>query len=169
MDRKLVSAVAGALLLILAGILLLAIQFVPGWQAWTSGERSWPLTIVGVGLVLLVVGLATGTPGMAVPACTVGGIGGILYWQNATGHWESWAYVWTLIPGFAGIGAILSGLIQWRREEVAGGAWMVFVSLLLYTIFASFLGGVSILGPYWPVLLIILGGVLLLRRAAFAH
>ncbi len=169
MDKKPVSGIVGALLLILAGIVALAVQLVPGWQVWISGERGWPLTIVVAGLLLLVAGLATRTPGMAVPACIAGGIGGILYWQNATGDWASWAYVWALIPGFAGVGVILCGLIQRRGKQVVDGAWTVLVSLLLYTALASFLGGVSVLGPYWPVLIIILGLALLVRRIAFAR
>ena len=42
--------------------------------------------------------LLTGQPGMLVPACIVGGIGGMLYWQNLTGDWASWSYSWSLIP-----------------------------------------------------------------------
>ena len=101
---------------------------------------------------------------MAIPACIEGGIGGLLYWQNATGHWESWAYAWTLIPGFVGLGIMLTGLAQGRaRRPLLGGAWLIVISALLFLIFASFLGGPNLLGPYWPVLLI-LAGLLSLGR-----
>ncbi len=72
---------------------------------------DWPMWVVFSGAVLLVIGLLVGAPGMAVPACIVAGIGGILYYQNATGNWESWAYMWTLIPGFVGVGSILAGIL----------------------------------------------------------
>jgi len=159
----------GALLLILAGVAALAIQFVPGWQAWVYGDRGWPLIVVGVGLLLLVIGLLAGAPGMAIPACITAGIGGILYWQNATGQWESWAYAWVLIPGFVGIGIILSGLLQGSLKELGAGAWLVFISLVLFAASGSFLGGVSVFGPYWPTLLIALGLVLLVRRLVWAR
>lgn len=79
---------------------------------------------------------------MAVPACIVGGIGGLLLWQNATGEWQSWAYAWTLIPGFVGVGTLLSGLLGGTlRRDFGAGAWRVLISLISFGIFASFLGG----------------------------
>jgi hypothetical protein len=155
--------VAG-LLLILLGVWFMATQFVPELRAWMDIEYTWPLIIVGLGVLLLVVGLLTGVPAMAVPACIVGGIGGLLYWQNATGNWESWAYVWTLIPGFVGVGIVLSGLLGGEtRQSVRGGIWLILISLVLFTVFGSFLGGLGLLGPYWPVLLIALGLLILVR------
>ena len=101
---------------------------------------------------------------MAVPACIVGGIGGLLYWQNATGNWESWAYAWTLIPGFVGVGIVLSGLLGGEiRQSVSGGGWLILISLVLFTIFGSFFGALGIVGDYWPVLLILLGLLILIR------
>lgn len=171
MDRKTRSSVTVGALLILIGILLLLGQLVPGLWAWV-GPFSWPLIIVGVGVLLLVIGLLAGEPGMAVPACIVGGIGGLLYWQNSTGNWASWAYAWTLIPGFVGIGVILAGLLGDKpRQNLVGGIWLVLISLVMFAIFASFLGGPAVLGQYWrywPVLLILLGllslGQVLFRR-----
>ena len=64
---------------------------------------SWPLIVVAVGAGLLVLGLLVGAPEMAIPAVIVGGIGGILYYQNLSGNWASWSYLWTLIPGFSGL------------------------------------------------------------------
>jgi hypothetical protein len=150
--------------LVLIGVWLIAVQFVPELRAWMYIEYSWPLIIVGIGLFLLVIGLLTGVPAMAVPACIVGGIGGLLYWQNATGNWESWAYAWTLIPGFVGVGIVLSGLFGGEtRQSVREGAKLILISLVLFAIFGSFLGGLGLLGPYWPVLLIALGLLVLIR------
>ena len=101
---------------------------------------------------------------MAVPACIVAGIGGILYYQNMTGDWASWAYAWTLIPGFVGVG-IDPGWLVWRDiPQIAAGRRHfdpdqpdpVRHLLLL-------LGGKSYLGVYWPVLIILLGLWLLIR------
>ena len=166
MEQKRKSNLAGGLVLILIGAAFLAAQLVPGWSEWVFGEFGWPLIIVGVGVLLLLIGLLTGAWGMAVPACIVGGIGGLLYWQNATGHWETWAYAWALIPGFTGVGTILAGLLGRKSGEVQAGAWLVLISLILFFIFGSFLGGMGWLGPYWPVLLIVLG-LLILGRGLF--
>jgi len=144
--------------LILLGVWFLVAQFVPGLQVWIS----WPLIVAGVGAFLLIIGLLTGVPGLAVPACIVGGIGGLLYWQNSTGNWESWAYAWTLIPGFVGVGIILSGLLGGEiRQALRGGGWMVLISLVLFTVFGSFFGALGLAGDYWPVLLIVLGLLIL--------
>ena len=158
MDRRQRSALGGAIVLILLGALFLAWQLVPGLRELIVLEYSWPMIVIGVGVFLFVMGLVTGAPGMAVPACIVGGIGGILYYQNATGDWASWAYVWALIPGFSGVGSILAGLLGEKpRQSIRGGAWLVLISAVLFVVFGSTMGGRSWLGGYWPVLLILLG------------
>jgi len=154
------NAIAGGLLFILLGAALLAIQFVPGLQIWFD----WPTIIIGVGIFLLIIGLATGTPEMAIPASIVSGIGGLLYWQNATGNWESWSYAWALIPGFVGIGIILSGLLSGNvREGLSEGGQLLLISLVMFLIFGSFFGALGFVGDYWPLLLIGLGLILLVR------
>ncbi len=159
MDR---SRIAAALVLILIGVWLLLVQFVPSLQAFAISERTWPLLIVGVGVLLALIGLATWTPAMLVPACIVGGIGGLLYYQNLTGDWKSWAYAWTLIPGFVGVGVFFSSLLSGRvREAVTGGGWLVLISSVMFLIFGAFLGGPNLFGIYWPVLVILLGVILL--------
>ena len=159
MDRAKRSGLAVGAVLILLGVWFLVVQFYPGMTNWFS----WPLIIVGVGALLLVLGVMTGEAGMAVPACIVGGIGGLLYWQNATGDWGSWAYAWALIPGFVGVGSMLSGLFGRDGKQVRDGALLVLVGLVLFTAFGSFFGALSFLGQYWPVLLIALGIVTLFQ------
>jgi hypothetical protein len=148
----------------LLGALFLALQLVPGLGDLIQLEFSWPLIIIGVGVFLLVFGLLVGAPGMAVPACIVGGIGGILYYQNTTTDWTSWSYLWTLIPGFVGVGSILAGLLgENPRRSIRDGAWLVAISAVLFLVFGSLFGGRDILGPYWPVLIVGLGVLLLLQ------
>ncbi len=170
------SALGGGLVLILIGALLLVGQLVPGVWSWLDAF-SWPLIIVGVGVLLLIIGVLTNTPGMAVPACIVGGIGLLLYWQNRTGDWGSWAYAWSLIPGFVGIGTIVMGLWERKGSEVRGGLWLVLISAIMFVVFGSFLGGLfggslGFIGRWWPVLLILVGVLSLVdhlvkaRRAA---
>jgi hypothetical protein len=163
MQRTERSRLAFGILLILIGLVFLAARFFPVLTSWIQIEITWPLIVVAVGLLLLLIGLLAGAPDMAVPACIVAGIGGILYWQNATGHWESWEYVWALIPGFVGVGILLSAVLGGSRRGLGSGVWLIFLSLLLFAIFGSFFGGLGYLGPYWPVLLILLGIVVLIR------
>ena len=114
MDARRRASLASALVLIGLGAWFLWIELSPIARAFAHGRYTWPLPIVGIGLGLFVIGLITWTPGLAIPACIVGGIGGLLYWQNATGHWASWSYAWSLIPGFVGVGIILAGLMRGR-------------------------------------------------------
>ncbi|MGD9093856.1 MAG: hypothetical protein PVF74_13490 [Anaerolineales bacterium] len=164
MNRQRGLSIIGGLLLVLLGGWFLAVQLVPGLEGWFNIELSWPLLIIGTGVFLLLFGLVIGAPGMAVPACIVGGIGILLYWQNATGNWESWAYAWALIPGFVGIGVILAGLLEGNfRQALGDGGWLIIISLVMFVVFGSLLGGLNLLGDYWPVLLILLGLWMLIR------
>ena len=164
MDNNRRTSLTGGLVLILIGAIFLAFQLVPALQNLIHLEFTWPIIIIIVGLFLLVFGLLVHAPGMAVPATIVAGIGGILYYQNATGDWNSWAYIWTLIPGFVGLGTILGGILGMDiRSSLEGGAWLIFISLLMFFIFGSLLGGMSLLGPYWPLLLVFLGLLVLVR------
>jgi len=153
---------AVGLLLVLVGVWFLVIQFVPGIAERLKFDISWPLIVVGVGLFLLVLGLLVGAPGMAIPACIVGGIGGILYWQNATGNWGSWTYAWALIPGFVGVGIVLAGLLGEGRDQIKSGLGLLGTSLVLFVLFFMFFGGYG-LEKYWPVAIIVLGLWLLVR------
>ncbi len=152
------SNIALGLLLILAGTAFLASQFYPDLAIWRYFAFSWPWWVIGAGALLLVLGLLVGAPGMAVPAVIVAGIGGLLYWQNATDSWGSWAYVWTLIPGFVGLGIMLESLLEGKfRSGLREGGSLVVISAILFVVFASFLGGPLLLRSYWPVVLILVG------------
>jgi hypothetical protein len=161
MQRR--SNIAAALVLILLGVWFLSVQIFPGLKDFAYGRITWPMAIIGAGVLIGLIGLMTWVPGLLIPACIVGGIGGLLYWQNATGNWESWSYAWALIPGFVGTGIVISGLMRGDRRAMIGGGWTIFNSLVLLAIFGSFLGG-GRLWQYWPVLLILLGVLFLVQN-----
>lgn len=164
MQSKRRKNLISGILLVLLGLAILALQVFPGWIDITV---SGPVIIILIGLGLLVLGLLTTTPDLAIPACIVSGIGGILYVQNAELlPWESWSYLWTLIPGFVGVGELISGLIKGKRKQMNDGLQTMLVSAVLFVIFGSLLGGVFggfALSQYLPVLLIGLGIFLLIR------
>lgn len=129
---------------------------------------DWPMWVVMVGGLLLVIGLLTGEPDMAVPACIVAGIGGILYYQNATGDWASWLYLWTLIPGFIGLGTLLSGILgEDFKRSLRDGLNLLLFSAIMFSVFGTIFGGWTIFGPYADyapiVLLFLLGSWLIVR------
>jgi hypothetical protein len=152
------SSIIGGTILILMGLLFLSFQMFPELAEQLDIGRQWPLIVIGVGALV-------GTPPLAVPGSVIAGIGGILYYQNVTGDWASWAYIWALIPGFAGIGTILMGLLTpGGRRNVREGGRLVVISLVMFLIFGAFFGGLGRLGQYWPVLLIGIGGWLILKN-----
>lgn len=162
MDTPKRSPVVPGIILILIGLALLVIELVPGLSDLFTIEFTWPLIIVGIGVILLLMGLGFNEPGFIIPATITGGIGALLYYQNTTGDWGSWAYAWTLIPGFIGLGLVLYAL--WERkggDELQTGIVMLVVSALAFMIFGSFLGPFDVLGQFWPVLLVLLGFYLL--------
>jgi ABC-type branched-subunit amino acid transport system permease subunit len=134
---------------------------------WADQEFTWPVSILLVAVGLLVIGALTGTADMLVPASIVGGIGGILYFQNAgVLTWESWSFLWTLIPGFVGVGVFLAGLLKWNRKEMGDGLQSLLVSAVLFLVFGSLIGNVFGYVPftsYLPILLIVLGIYLFVR------
>lgn len=164
MDRNQRSNVVLGLILVLVGAWLLARQFFPELPLWEYLNFAWPFSAILFWLFLLLAAWLLGAPGLAVPATIVAGIGALLYWQNKTGNWESWAYAWTLIPGFVGLGLILSGFLAGElRTGLRRGGGLVVLSLILFAIFALLLGGPTWLGAYWPVLLILVGAWFILR------
>ena len=69
----------------------------------------WPLYIIGPGVLLFLLALSGGrkSSGLAIPASIVTAIGLILFSQNITGNFESWAYAWALIPAASGLGMVI--------------------------------------------------------------
>ncbi len=152
------NTLAIGILLILLGGFFLAQIFWPG----LTNLVSWPVIIIAVGAGLFLLGLVIRVPSMSVPAAIVAGIGGILYYQNLTGEWGSWSYMWALIPGFVGLGIIVGGLLGAKDLKITDGVRQVVTSIVLFLIFGAFFGGFRGLGDYWPLLLIGAGVVLLI-------
>jgi hypothetical protein len=163
MQQNRTNLALGILLILIGAGLVIFRQF-PIVQDWI-GEFSWPMWLIAAGLMFLVLGLLTGNPGMAVPACFFAGVGGIFLYQSRTGDFASWAYLWTLIPGFVGVGTILEGLLGANtRKNLAHGLNLIAISAVLFLVFATFFGGLSILGDYGVAILLILLGIYVLIR-----
>ena len=153
------------LLLIVVGGWLIATRQVPALQEWLDDTFIWPMYTIGAGLLILLIGLFTGNPGMAIPASIVAGIGGILYYQEVNSDYSSWSYMWALIPGFVGVGEILTGLLgDNTRHNLSRGLRKIVISAVLFLVFATLFGGLSILGTYGAPILIILLGLYILAR-----
>lgn len=168
MSRQKRSDLVIGLFLLLIGAWFMAVEFnlLPGISEIMNIEYQWPLVVIGVGGLLFLLGLLARSPGLSVPACIVGGIGGILYWQNITGQWGSWSYLWSLIPGFVGVGIILSTLLGGEtRRGYASGLRLILISVVLFVIFLMMFSGQANIVQYWPVLVILLGIWIIIQAA----
>jgi hypothetical protein len=47
--------------------------------------------------------------------------------------------------------------------------WLIFTSVVLFTISAALWGAIGTVGTYWPLLMVALGALLLLRPLFRAH
>ncbi|MCX6055871.1 MAG: hypothetical protein NTZ74_13350 [Chloroflexi bacterium] len=164
------SSLTIGIILVLVGSFFILTNLVPELKLLLNFEYSWPMILFAVAVGLLILGLIVGAPGMAIPATIVGGIGGILYYQNFTGNWESWSYLWTLIPGFSGLGMILAFALGARKKvSIPSALDTIGTSLVLFVIFGAFFGAFKVLGPYWPLLLVAAGVLIGLRTLLKPH
>ncbi len=162
------TQLALGIILILLGAWFIAQRTFPEVAAIAARFSDWPFTVIGVGILLLLLGLILGAPGLAVPAAIVSGIGGILYYQDLTGNWDSWSYMWTLIPGFVGIGVLLQGLLgENTRHNLRHGLNLMVVSAVLFLVFSAFLGEWELLGDFGPAILLILLGLWVLGSGLY--
>jgi hypothetical protein len=168
MNKQGRSQLALGMILILIGAWFLLDKMKPEFFAPLEKYTEWPLNMFLIGGAILVIGLVTGNPGMAVPAAIVAGIGGIFYYQELTKSTETWSYMWTLIPGFVGVGTVLKGLLGDNpAHSFKHGLNMMVISAVLFLIFASYFGGLTVLGNYGPAILLMLLGVWVLGRGIY--
>jgi hypothetical protein len=129
----------------------------------------WPMFILVPGLIMLAVALTGGKGGaaaMSIPGMIVTGTGALMFVQNLTGYWESWAYAWTLYGAFLGMGFMLMGQRLGDDSLHHIGHNFVNVSLMAFAGFAFFFEiiiGISGHGPLNALILIGVGLFLLTR------
>ena len=158
------NLILGLLLILVGGWMIVSNQ-VPSIHEWIQAHSTGSVYTIGAGVLILLIGLFTGNPGMAIPAAIVAGIGGILYYQELQNDYSSWSYMWTLIPGFVGVGTILVGLMGDNTgHNLSRGLKLLVTSAVLFLAFGTFFGGLSILGQYGAPILIILLGIYILAR-----
>jgi hypothetical protein len=165
MDVRNRSSIRTGLVLIVLGLFFVLVQLFPDFQHWFSPAHTPDIVLFGVAILLALIGIISGSTGMAIPVCIVAGIGGIFFWQTATGASPvSWSYAWTLIPGFVGVGIVIRSILNgWPWHGMDEGIWPIAISAILFLIFAAAFGNLTVLGPFWPVLLIALGVLSLIR------
>ena len=154
------ESVVWGLVLILVGLGFLANQLFPGLFA----GFAWPWLLVALGAVFVVMSLVTRTGGTLVPGVILLGLGVMFLYQTRSGDWASWAYLWPLMPGLAGLGLFLGSFLDREmRPARMVGLIMLVVALVLLAVFGGLFGLSPDILRYWPVLLILIGAVIFFR------
>lgn len=161
------SLIAGAAL-IAVGLLALAGQFFRGFDFWGT---IWPFFIVGAG-ALFFVGMFSGgksAAALAIPGSILIAVGLMLFLQNLSGHWESWAYGWTVILMAVGAGIYIMGRYTENPGQRASGLNLLKVGAILFLIFAGFFemifNSFAFSRFLFPAALILFGLYLILGRS----
>ncbi|OLC56631.1 MAG: hypothetical protein AUH85_05820 [Chloroflexi bacterium 13_1_40CM_4_68_4] len=134
------------LILIAVGVVFLIGQF----ANIDVGHYGWPFLVIIPGVVLLIAGIDGGplraqgslplrpTAGLVIPGMIVTTTGLVLLYQNATDHWESWAYAWALVgPAASGVGVALMGVLRGSDTQIRRGLNTAGVGLALFVGFAA--------------------------------
>ena len=134
------SLVGGVILVVLGLAFLIARVF-----RVELGMDSWPIWIVGPGVALLIAGLVVGGSGglgLVIPGSIIATVGAILWIQDVTGLWATWAYAWALVaPGSVGLGMLLYGITRGDRQLTDNGLRTLLTGLGLFFGFALFFEG----------------------------
>ena len=168
-DRSGPPALVLGVILVIAGALL----FVGQLLDIGIDDVGWPFIIVGIGVVILILGLFVNREqGMVIGGTITTTVGLVLLYQNNSGRWESWAYVWALVgPAASGLGLGLWGATTRNAADLRNGVWGLLGGLALFGIGFLFFEGVIGIGgerlplPEWllPAAVIAIGVVLLGR------
>ncbi len=171
------AALAVGAILILLGVFFLFTQFLGVVFGVHLGHYFWPFFVIVPGMALFTLGVMGRTnagEALAMLGAAVTMTGVILFFQNLTGLWASWAYAWALIaPASLGIGQWAYGAAKGDSTARRSGLRLASVGFVIFLVAGAFFEliiGVSGfgLGRWGWSLLLILAGVVLLLRAVFA-
>lgn len=133
----------------------------------------WPIFVMLPGLVffaVMLIGSRNLAP-FAIPGSIITTTGLVLFYQNVTGHWESWAYIWALIaPTSVGVGLWLAGTRSENPSLREAGSTVTKIGLAIFTVSGLFfevilgIGDTALSDVFWPILLILIGVYIIVRR-----
>lgn len=142
-----------------------------GVLAYMGIGLLWPLFLLVPGLLMLGAAWKGGPVWalmLSVPGSLVAGMGALLFVQNLTGLWATWAYAWTLFFSFIGFGLTMMADAANEPDLRTVGRGMITGGLMAFAGFGVFFeivlgisGGLSSGGA----LLLVAVGVYLLLNA----
>ena len=170
-NKRISGSLIGGIILIALGLLSLFGQIFRGFPFLTY---LWPFIIIGFGGLFFVGMLAGGKSlaGLAIPGAIISGLGLMMFIQNLTGYWQSWAYSWTVILVLVGLGIFIMGLYTEDTHQRQAGMRVMKVGAILFIIFGGFFELIfnafrsyGVQQYVFPVLLVALGVYLVVVRS----
>ena len=129
-------------MLVVVGLLFLVLRI----GDLALGPDAWPVWLIAPGLAMLIGSLfipPRGGLGLAVPGAMLAIVGGILWVQQASGLYATWAYAWALVaPTGPGLAMLLYGGVRGDRELAREGLRVTLIGIALFLGFGLFFEGV---------------------------
>jgi hypothetical protein len=135
------------------GLILFFASITGHWSIWSY---LWPLEVISVALGFVLMAFFLNIPWLMIPASIIGFTGLVLQFCAATGMWNSWAVLWTVVPFSVGLplliigttrkieGVRLAGIILAGFAGVAFAAMSTVISTLGWV--TGWVGPVIVLG-----------------------
>jgi hypothetical protein len=137
------------------------------------GSWLWPFWVIVPGGLIMALGFRDthrSNEGLVIFGSIVAVTGIILFVQNVTGQWQSWAYAWALLfPGSVGLGQYLWGKRTGNTAAVRSAEKTLRIAVMLFIAFGIFFEVVLGIGGFRlgaagrivvPVLLIAAGATI---------
>ena len=137
------------------------------------GSWLWPFWVIVPGGLIMALGFRDthrSNEGLVIFGSIVAVTGIILFVQNVTGQWQSWAYAWALLfPGSVGLGQYLWGKRTGNTAAVRSAEKTLRIAVMLFIAFGIFFEVVLGIGGFRlgaagrivvPVLLIAAGAAI---------
>ena len=162
--------------LVLLGLFLLFGEIVGSIFHIRIGHYTWPFSILVPGVLLYALAFTVddnNSKGVVFAGSIVSGLGVLLFLQNLTGWWASWAYAWAfIVPTSIGVGEMVFGTLRSKQDMVNEG-WRLtkigLIILLFGVLFFELLIGISGIRFFgmrslcFPAALVILGLALVVQ------
>jgi hypothetical protein len=161
-------SILGGALLIGIGILILLGEIFQGFDFWGV---FWPFILITVGVLFFASMLAGGksAAGLAIPGSIITCLGLMMFIQNLTNHWESWAYSWSVIIFSIGLGIYIKGVYADQESSRRSGGRLMRLAFILFIIFGIFFemlfSSRETASYVFPIAMIALGLYLLVIRS----
>jgi hypothetical protein len=118
------------------------------------GSWLWPFWVIVPGGLIIALGFRDthrSSKGLVTFGSIIAVTGIILFAQNITGQWQSWAYAWALLfPGSIGLGQYLWGKRAGNETEVHSGEKTMQIAAVLFVAFGLFFEVVLGIGGFHP-------------------